>query len=95
MEPINYFDILGVDSKATMGEIKKAYRKLALKYHPDHDVSNLARKKFIQITKAYKILVDPVKREEYIQGKNIAVTDKPWEILINYWEMIYKKGFSI
>ena len=93
MGPINYFDVLGVDSKATIGEIKKAYRKLIFKYHPDYNSSKTARKNFIQVTKAYKVLVDPVRRDEYINGQSISVTDDPWEILNNYWETIYKKGF--
>jgi DnaJ-class molecular chaperone len=93
MEPINYFDVLGVDSKATIGEIKKAYRKLIFKYHPDYNSGKTARKNFIQVTKAYKVLVDPVKKEEYLKGQSIAVTDEPITVLKKYWEMIFKKGF--
>ncbi|NOX33311.1 MAG: DnaJ domain-containing protein [Deltaproteobacteria bacterium] len=94
MEPINYFDVLGIDSKATIGEIKKAYRKLVFRYHPDYDSTKAARKNFIQATKAYKVLVDPVKKDEYIKGRSVTVTDDPWKILNNFWEKICERGFQ-
>lgn len=75
MEQINYFDVLGIDSKSTTGEIKKVYRKLALKYHPDHDSSKAGRRIFSRITKAYKVLVDPVRKDEYVKGQSLNVTD--------------------
>ncbi|MCP4021668.1 MAG: J domain-containing protein [Desulfobacteraceae bacterium] len=95
MEQTNYFDILGIDSNATMGEIKKAYRKLAFKYHPDHNTGKPGKKKYIQVKKAYEILVDPVKKEEYLKGQTTAVTDEPWTVLKEYWQMIYEKGFCV
>ena len=62
------YDILEVDRNATSGEIKKAYRKLALKYHPDK-VSEEEREeseiKFKEISFAYEVLIDETKREEY------------------------------
>jgi len=94
MKDNNYFHILGVDSNATIGEIKKAYHKLAFKYHPDRNLGKTDRKNFNQITVAYNVLVDPVKKDEYIRGESVAVTDKPWKILNNYWETIYNKGFQ-
>lgn len=94
METINLFDVLGVDQNASMGEIKKAYRRLVFKYHPDHDASQAARKKFNRITRAYKVLADPVKRDEYLRGQSAAVTDEPWILLDNYWDTIHEKGLS-
>lgn len=94
MESINYFDVLGIDSNATAGDIKKAYRKLVFKYHPDHNVSKTARKNFRHITEAYKVLADPVKKDEYVKGQSIAVTDDPWKVLKKYWETIYERGFN-
>jgi curved DNA-binding protein CbpA len=94
MGPINYFDVLGVEPNATTGEIKKVYRKLVFKNHPDHNPGRKAQKNFRRITQAYNVLVDPVKRDEYAKGKNIAVTDEPWIILKNYWAIIYKRGFK-
>ena len=62
----NYYRILGVAENASQDEIKKAYRKLALKYHPDRNRNNPeAEEKFKQITEAYEVLSDPKKREQY------------------------------
>lgn len=94
MEQINYFDVLGIDLKSTTGEIKKAYRKLALKYHPDHNSSKAGRRIFSRITKAYKVLIDPVRKDEYIKGQSLNVTDTPWVMLEKYWEIICDIGFQ-
>lgn len=93
MGSINLFDVLGIDSEASVGEIKKAYRKLVFKYHPDYNPSKTARIKFEKISEAYRVLVDPIKKDEYLHGQSNAVTDEPWTILNTYWEMIYQKGF--
>jgi DnaJ family protein A protein 2 len=56
---------LGLDKKASAEEIKKAYRKLALQFHPDKNPSPDAKQKFQEISQAYEILSDPEKRERY------------------------------
>lgn len=53
-----YFQILGLNNQASEQEIKRAYRKLVLKYHPDKDPSELAQKKFLIIQEAYEILTN-------------------------------------
>jgi molecular chaperone DnaJ len=62
----DYYEILGIDRNATKEEIKKAYRKLALKYHPDKNPGNSkAEDKFKEIAEAYAVLSDDQKRQKY------------------------------
>ncbi|MEX1052625.1 MAG: DnaJ C-terminal domain-containing protein [Patescibacteria group bacterium] len=65
----DFYDILGVSKNSTQQEIKSAYRKLALKWHPDKNKTNEAEAeaKFKEINKAYEVLADPKKREMYDQ----------------------------
>ncbi len=69
MRQKNYYDILGVSENASEAEIKKIYRKLAVKYHPDKNPQNPkeSETKFKEISEAYFVLSDPKKRAQYDQ----------------------------
>jgi curved DNA-binding protein len=72
MEYKDYYKILGVNKNAAQDEIKKAYRKLAVKYHPDKTKGDKdSESKFKEISEAYEVLKDPQKRKKYDQfGQN-------------------------
>lgn len=68
MDYKDYYKILGVERKATEAEVKSAFRKLALQYHPDRNPGNKqAEEKFKEINEAYEVLSDPQKRARYDQ----------------------------
>lgn len=63
----DYYKILGVEKGASIEEIKKAYRKLALQYHPDRGGSQSDQQRFKEASEAYQVLSDPQKRSQYDQ----------------------------
>lgn len=69
---MNYYELLGINKTATEDEIKKAYRKLALKFHPDRNPGNTqAEEKFKKISEAYAVLSDKEKKRQYdLFGEN-------------------------
>lgn len=69
----DYYKVLGVSRSATNAELKKAYRKLSLKYHPDKNSAPEAAERFAEISNAYEVLSDEEKREVYNRGGEDAV----------------------
>ncbi|MDE6807710.1 MAG: DnaJ domain-containing protein, partial [Prevotella sp.] len=64
----DYYEVLGIDKTASEDDIKKAYRKIAIKYHPDRNPGDKqAEEKFKEAAEAYNVLHDPQKRQQYDQ----------------------------
>ena len=61
----DYYEILGVEKGSSKSDLKKAYKKLALKYHPDRNKGKDAEEKFKEISEAYAVLSDDEKRSAY------------------------------
>jgi molecular chaperone DnaJ len=74
----DYYEVLGVAKDATADQIKSAYRKLAMKYHPDRNPDNPeAKEKFTEISEAYEVLSNPEKRQAYDQFGHQGVNFGP------------------
>ena len=76
----DYYDVLGVSRGAPEEEIKKAFRKLALEYHPDRNKSDDAGEKFKEVNEAYQILTDSKKRASYDRFGHAAGDDLLCEV---------------
>ena len=82
--PRDYYEVLGVSRDTTLEEIKKAYRKLAMKYHPDKNQGNkAAEEKFKEASTAYEVLSDPEKQRIYNQRGHAGVHDMGFQGFTN------------
>ena len=95
----DYYDILGVARNATPDEIKKAYRKLALKYHPDRNKGKKeAEERFKEINEAYAVLSDKEKRQQYdtfgAEGFRQRFTQEDIFRNFNFGDIFRDMGFS-
>src|SRR2546429_4015342 len=76
MDKRDYYDVLGVPKSSGKDEIKSAYRKLALQYHPDRNKSPEATERFKEISEAYAILSDDEKRNQYDQFGRAGIYER-------------------
>jgi DnaJ-class molecular chaperone len=88
---MDYFEQLGVNRVSSTLEIKKAYRKLANKYHPDRNDSAEAKEKFQLIQQAYDVIADPKKRSLYLKSNYTVITD-PREIADSFWHSAFNQA---
>ena len=79
----DYYEVLGIDRNADDASIKKAYRKMAKKYHPDMNKDNpAAEEKFKEVTEAYNVLSDKEKKKLYDQFGHAAFEEGGRIVLI-------------
>lgn len=99
MEYKDYYKILDVDKNASAEDIKRSYRKLARKYHPDVSKEGDAEAKFKEVGEAYEVLKDPEKREAYDQlgsnwkaGQSGFQPPPDWEQKFDFGDGGYTQG---
>jgi curved DNA-binding protein CbpA len=85
----NLYNVLGVAPNASDEEIKKVYRSLAMRFHPDRNSAPGAEARFKSITKAYEILADPAKRGEYDQSVNHRIILDPQAEAYALWRSVF------
>lgn len=90
----DYYEVLGVEKSSSVDDIKKAYRKLALQYHPDRNKEAGAEDKFKEISEAYAILSDEQKRSKYDQYGHAATEGYSASDIYNNFDIFKDMGFG-
>lgn len=87
----NPYHILGVSPKATLDEIKKAYRSLAMRHHPDRNAHEHAETRFNSIKTAYELLSDPHKRAQHDQSQSCRIVIDPGAEALSLWSSLFDR----
>jgi DnaJ-class molecular chaperone len=87
----DYYAVLGIDSDATAGALKTAYRKKAAEFHPDRNAAPDAPARFRDIQEAYDLLSDAVKRQEYDENRRRRLLENPLETAQQIWTTYMNK----
>ena len=87
----NLYNILGVSPTASTDDIKKAYRSLAMRHHPDRNPHASAEVRFNAIKKAYEVLSDPQQRAEYNYSLNNRIIIDPDSEARNLWASLFNR----
>ena len=84
----DYYSILGLEASATLEEVRKAYKKKALQFHPDKNLSPDAEEKFKELAEAYEVLSDCDKRKKYDHSSNrypFSPTRDPFDLFKTFF----------
>ncbi|CAJ35418.1 molecular chaperone DnaJ [Methanocella arvoryzae] len=90
----DYYEVLGVEKGASTDDIKRAYRKLALQYHPDRNKEAGAEEKFKEISEAYAVLSDDQKRSRYDQFGHAGMEGYSQSDIFNNFDIFRDMGFG-
>ena len=97
-EKKDYYEVLGVPKDSSEKDLKGAYRKLAMKYHPDRSEEPDAEEKFKELSEAYAVLSDPEKRQKYDQfghaGINSQYSQEDLFRGVNFEDLLKDFGFG-
>ena len=86
----NHYTALGLNSAATLADVKKAFRQKASFYHPDRNAADDAAARFLAVQEAYDILSDAEKRQAYDDNRRRSLLDDPIETAREIWQAYFK-----
>ena len=86
----DHYTALGLNSAATLADIKKAFRQKASSYHPDRNAADDAAARFRAVQEAYDILSDAEKRQAYDDNRRRSLLDDPMETAREIWQTYFK-----